>query len=86
MKTECPDCGGAAFGELLGGLELRADARGSNQSSCHIIFDRARPHWCFIILRSAHLNIPNDVKLWHKAAPVLITVATILGLIVIFQH
>jgi hypothetical protein len=32
------------------------------------------------------LNIPNEVKLWHKAAPMLIAVATILGLAVIFQH
>jgi hypothetical protein len=32
------------------------------------------------------LNIPNDVKPWHKAAPLLITAATILGLIVIFQY
>jgi hypothetical protein len=30
------------------------------------------------------LNIPN--KLWHKAAPLLITVATILSLIVILHH
>lgn len=37
-------------------------------------------------LRSAHLNIPNDGKLWHKSAPWLITAATILGLIVIFHH
>jgi hypothetical protein len=36
--------------------------------------------------RSAHLNIPNEVKLWHKSAPWLITAATILGLVVIFQH
>jgi len=32
------------------------------------------------------LNIPNEVKLWHKSAPLLITAATILGLIVIFHH
>jgi hypothetical protein len=37
-------------------------------------------------VRSAHLNIPNEVKLWHKSAPWVITAATILGLIVIFQH
>ena len=39
-----------------------------------------------LIVRSAHLNIPNEVKLWHKSAPLLITAATILGLIVIFHH
>jgi hypothetical protein len=39
-----------------------------------------------LIGRSAHLNIPNEAKLWHKSAPWLITAATILGLIVIFQH
>jgi hypothetical protein len=39
-----------------------------------------------LIVRSTHLNIPNEVKLWHKAAPLLITAVTILGLIVIFQH
>jgi hypothetical protein len=39
-----------------------------------------------LIVRSAHLNIPNEVKLWHKAAPLLITAATILGLIVIFHQ
>jgi hypothetical protein len=32
------------------------------------------------------LNITNEVKHWHKAAPLLITVATILGLIVILHH
>jgi hypothetical protein len=32
------------------------------------------------------LNIPNEVKLWHKAAPVMISAATILGLIVILHH
>jgi hypothetical protein len=32
------------------------------------------------------LNIPNEAKPWHKAAPLLITVATILGLIVIFHY
>ena len=32
------------------------------------------------------MNIPNEVKLWHKSAPLLITAATILGLIVIFHH
>jgi hypothetical protein len=37
-------------------------------------------------VRSAHLNIPNEVKLWHKSAPWIITAATILGLIVIFRH
>jgi hypothetical protein len=43
------------------------------------------------------LNVPNEVKkdhaavesnttqLWHKSAPLLISAATILGLIVIFQ-
>jgi hypothetical protein len=50
------------------------------------MFDRARPYCCVITVRSGHLNIPNEVKLWHKAAPLLITVATILGLVVIFQH
>jgi hypothetical protein len=39
-----------------------------------------------LIVRSAHLNISNEVKLWHKSAPLLITAATILGLIVIFHH
>jgi hypothetical protein len=38
-----------------------------------------------LIVRSA-LNIPNKVKLWHKSAPLLITAATILGLIVILHH
>jgi hypothetical protein len=38
-----------------------------------------------LVVRSAHLNIPKDVKLWHKSAPLLITAATILGLIVIFH-
>jgi hypothetical protein len=37
-------------------------------------------------LRSAHLDIPNEVKLWHKSAPLLITAVTILGLIVILHH
>jgi hypothetical protein len=37
-------------------------------------------------LKGAHLNNPNDVKRWHKGAPLLITAATILGLIVIFSH
>jgi hypothetical protein len=37
-------------------------------------------------VRSAHLNIPNEVKLWHKSAPLLITAVTILGLIVILHH
>jgi hypothetical protein len=32
------------------------------------------------------LNITNKVKLWHKSAPLLITAATILGLIVILHH
>jgi hypothetical protein len=39
-----------------------------------------------IALRSAHLNIPKEVKLWHKSAPLLITAVTILGLVVIFHH
>jgi hypothetical protein len=39
-----------------------------------------------LIVRSAHLNIPNEVKLWHKSAPLLIAAATILGLIVILHH
>jgi hypothetical protein len=50
------------------------------------MFDRARPYWRMITVRSADLNIPNEVRLWHKAAPLLITVATILGLVVLFQH
>jgi hypothetical protein len=32
------------------------------------------------------LNIPNEVKLWHKSAPWLITAVMILGLIVILHH
>jgi hypothetical protein len=36
--------------------------------------------------RSAQLNIPNEVKLWHKSAPLLITAVMILGLVVIFHH
>jgi hypothetical protein len=36
--------------------------------------------------RSAHLNIPNEVKPWHKAAPWLISAVTILGLIVILHN
>jgi hypothetical protein len=32
------------------------------------------------------LNIPIEVKLWHKAAPLLISAVTILGLIVILHH
>jgi hypothetical protein len=39
-----------------------------------------------LIVRSAHLNIPNEVKLWHKSAPLLIAATTILGLIVILHH
>jgi hypothetical protein len=39
-----------------------------------------------LTVRSAQLNIPNEVKLWHKSAPLLITAVAILGLIVIFQH
>jgi hypothetical protein len=39
-----------------------------------------------LIVRSAHLNIPNEVKLWHKSAPLLIAAVTILGLIVILHH
>jgi hypothetical protein len=38
-----------------------------------------------LIVRSAHLNIPNE-KLWHKSAPLLIAAATILGLMVILHH
>jgi hypothetical protein len=37
-------------------------------------------------VKGAHLKNPNDVKRWHKGAPLLITAATILGLIVIFSH
>jgi hypothetical protein len=32
------------------------------------------------------LNIPNEVKLWHKSAPWLITAAVILALIVILHR
>jgi len=32
------------------------------------------------------MNMPNEVKPWHKAAPLLITAVTILGLIVILYH
>jgi hypothetical protein len=39
-----------------------------------------------LIVRSAHLNIPNEVKLWHKSAPLLIVAVTILSLIVILRH
>jgi hypothetical protein len=39
-----------------------------------------------LIVRSTHLNIPNEVKLWHKSASLLIAAATILGLIVILHH
>jgi hypothetical protein len=39
-----------------------------------------------LIVRRAHLNIPNEVKLWHKSAPLLIAATTILGLIVILHH
>jgi hypothetical protein len=39
-----------------------------------------------LTVRSAHLNIPNEVKLWHKSAPWLITAVTILGLIVILHQ
>lgn len=59
--------------------------RPQKPSLFHIIFDHVRPHYPSTV-RSADMNIPNEVKLWHKAAPVLITVATILGLVVIFQH
>jgi hypothetical protein len=52
----------------------------------HYLRPRAPTLALHLIVRSAHLNIPNEVKLWHKAAPLLITVVTILGLIVIFQH
>jgi hypothetical protein len=58
-----------------------------NRSLCHIILDRTRPDWPFTFLkRSAHLNIANEVKHWHKAAPWLLSAATILGLIVILHH
>jgi hypothetical protein len=39
-------------------------------------------HW----LKGAHLKNPNDVKRWHKGAPLLISAATILGLLVLFSH
>jgi hypothetical protein len=39
-----------------------------------------------LIVRNAHMNIPNEVKPWHKAAPLLITAVTILGLIVILYR
>jgi len=49
-------------------------------------------------LKERELNIPNELKKeaaavesitlqpWHKSAPLLISAATILGLIVIFQR
>jgi hypothetical protein len=54
-----------------------------------------RPH---LLLMERELNIPNELKkdtaivesntllLWHKSAPWLISAATILGLIIIFQR
>jgi hypothetical protein len=39
-----------------------------------------------LIVTSAHMNIPNEVKRWHKSAPMLITAVTILGLIVLLHH
>jgi hypothetical protein len=36
-----------------------------------------------IIVRRTQLTIPKEVKPWHKATPLLIMAATILGLIVI---
>jgi hypothetical protein len=58
-----------------------------NRSLCHITPDRTRPHWPFTFLkRSAHLNISNEAKPWHRAAPWLLSAVTILGLIVIFHR
>jgi hypothetical protein len=39
-----------------------------------------------LTVRSTQLDEPNTVKIWHKSAPLLITVVTILGLIVILHH
>jgi len=39
-----------------------------------------------LTVRSAHLNIPNQVKLWHKSAPLLITAVMFLGLVFILHH
>jgi hypothetical protein len=39
-----------------------------------------------LIGRSAHLNILNKVKFWHKSAPLLITAVTILGMIVVLRY
>jgi hypothetical protein len=52
----------------------------------HHLRSRAPTLALHLIVRSAHLNIPNEVKLWHKSAPLLIAAVTILGLIVILHH
>jgi hypothetical protein len=72
--------------------------RVQNQSLCHIAPDRAGPHWALnFFSRSPNLNVPNEAKkdaatvesntvqTWHKSASWLISAATVLGLIVIFQ-
>jgi len=70
-----------------------------NQSLCHNIPDRSRPHWApHVLLKERELNIPNELKKetaavesntlqpWHKSAPWLISAATLLGLVIIFQR
>lgn len=58
---------------------------------------KTRPYVTLLLILHAHtgasshrkeraLNIPDKVKLWHKSAPLLVTAATILGLIVILHH
>jgi hypothetical protein len=67
--------------------DRQAGARVQNPSLCHINPERTRPHWRLTLpVRSTHLNIANKVKPWHKAAPWLMSAATILGLIVIFHN
>jgi hypothetical protein len=65
---------------------------GTNITTTHVKFLLTSPVASFLQttfpypLKGAHLKNPNDVKRWHKGAPLLITAATILGLLVIFSH
>ena len=73
-------------------------AKVQNQSLCHITLYRPRPHSALILFcGSPNLNIHTEVakdaavesitiQPWHKSAPWLISAATILGLIIIFQR
>jgi hypothetical protein len=39
-----------------------------------------------LFIRSAQLNSPNEVRHWHKSAPLLITAVTILAVVIILYH